>query len=293
MTTDKTNRSGPACEPCQPASNMTSPVSEINCELPPNTASIPWKTGTPVPTNAKVLQVSCSRCGTAFERKAKEVRRSQRRYGPEVKAYCSRACANPPNPERNVCACGEWKADHATQCKACFLKDTYVELSCSDCGTEFKRRRYEHERNVERHGGEVKTFCSTTCYRKYKTKQQVASEQHGECQTCSGPLYNKQRKYCSHTCYMERKKRNGAYQGGWSKAKRAIKARDGNWCQNCGSVKKTTDVHHIDHDATNNEMSNLILLCQPCHSHYHQRCTPIVQALLQEHYQSIAGLKNT
>lgn len=47
-----------------------------------------------------------------------------------------------------------------------------------------------------------------------------------------------------------------------------IKAR-GSRCESCGSNKeddgKVLTVHHIDYNPANNELSNLVVLCQGCH----------------------------
>jgi 5-methylcytosine-specific restriction endonuclease McrA len=44
-------------------------------------------------------------------------------------------------------------------------------------------------------------------------------------------------------------------------------------CQKCGrraSAKDTLVVHHADHDATNNALSNLEVLCRSCHKDRHR-----------------------
>ena len=50
---------------------------------------------------------------------------------------------------------------------------------------------------------------------------------------------------------------------------KAIWARDNYTCQQCGAIKKLL-VHHRDKNNTNNELSNLLTLCQSCHLELHR-----------------------
>jgi 5-methylcytosine-specific restriction endonuclease McrA len=45
--------------------------------------------------------------------------------------------------------------------------------------------------------------------------------------------------------------------------------RDGNKCQECNSTTNLI-VHHIDGDNKNNDLTNLITLCNPCHLYLHR-----------------------
>jgi hypothetical protein len=47
-----------------------------------------------------------------------------------------------------------------------------------------------------------------------------------------------------------------------------IKDRDNNKCKTCGSSEKL-HVHHIDKNRKNNQVDNLITLCQSCHAKIH------------------------
>ncbi len=80
------------------------------------------------------------------------------------------------------------------------------------------------------------------------------------------------------------------YPANWAEI--ALEVKDSaNWrCKHCGKEcltpnqskrvyaqdprkwgQNTLTVHHIDHDRSNNERSNLIALCAPCHLARHQR----------------------
>lgn len=40
-------------------------------------------------------------------------------------------------------------------------------------------------------------------------------------------------------------------------------------CLNCDSFTLNAQVHHLDHDNTNNSLNNLAVLCKGCHDLYH------------------------
>jgi hypothetical protein len=54
----------------------------------------------------------------------------------------------------------------------------------------------------------------------------------------------------------------------WNEIRKEIYKRDGWFCQECDihcHNKVKIQCHHIDYNTTNNEYSNLITLCVPCH----------------------------
>lgn len=53
-----------------------------------------------------------------------------------------------------------------------------------------------------------------------------------------------------------------------SKLKRKVRKRDGYFCQECNEYRKgkKLNIHHIDYNKHNNEMCNLISLCDVCHT---------------------------
>ncbi|MHB8490603.1 MAG: HNH endonuclease signature motif containing protein [Solirubrobacteraceae bacterium] len=58
-----------------------------------------------------------------------------------------------------------------------------------------------------------------------------------------------------------------------AKFKALIRERDGNRCQECGAlqadVRYTLHVHHKDFDGKNNDPTNLMTVCSPCHRRIH------------------------
>lgn len=51
--------------------------------------------------------------------------------------------------------------------------------------------------------------------------------------------------------------------------KPAVKKRDQNTCQFCGSRSEKNEVHHLDDNHENNSSRNLIVACQLCHAAHH------------------------
>jgi len=68
---------------------------------------------------------------------------------------------------------------------------------------------------------------------------------------------------------MMRKETKELYPGYWLILRTAIIKRNGKVCADCGARKGHTDkvltVHHIDYDPSNNQLDNLVILCQGCH----------------------------
>ncbi len=64
----------------------------------------------------------------------------------------------------------------------------------------------------------------------------------------------------------------GDYGEDWTeKLRRKIVERDSRHCQVCGAEDGMLQVHHVDHDRTNNAESNLLTICTTCHLAYHGR----------------------
>jgi len=100
------------------------------------------------------------------------------------------------------------------------------------------------------------------------------------CQNCKAPFYVKRyriksRKFCSKKCFFNfrRGDKHWNWQNGksfepyaidWTETlRRAIRERDKYICKVCGLYG--LDVHHIDYNKKNCELSNLITLCRSCH----------------------------
>jgi len=54
----------------------------------------------------------------------------------------------------------------------------------------------------------------------------------------------------------------------WKKTRRRVLERDRGRCAICGAGQDL-HIHHLDHDTSNDEMANLITLCEICHARVH------------------------
>jgi len=100
------------------------------------------------------------------------------------------------------------------------------------------------------------------------------------CAHCSTPLerkrYNgtlesnnvfRRGKYCDLRCFGMNKRKTAPTKS--ALYKRAAKLRKP-LCENCGT-SSSLDLHHIDHNPSNNQPSNVMTLCSSCHTSWHWR----------------------
>jgi len=114
-------------------------------------------------------------------------------------------------------------------------RDERLIVNCKVCGVTFdKMQRFE---DMNKH------FCSQDCWHRWNK---------GE----------------NHICYNEELQRE--YIGFTDELKQTIRLRD-EVCQICGmdSIEKSLSVHHIDCDKHNPQPTNLICLCESCHTRVH------------------------
>lgn len=132
-------------------------------------------------------------------------------------------------------------------------------------------------------------FCNKECYTKYQRRNSIIKT----CKYCKKSfrtLYaRKNRKYCSHKCYLDKLREGGeehsAWNGGcayyygpnWQDQNEKARKRDNYTCQVCGKHQndnyRDLDVHHIkrfqefgfEKYEQANHLSNLITLCPTCH----------------------------
>lgn len=195
---------------------------------------------------------------------------------------------------RRICSgCGGKKAQHATLCKTCYSNTkakSNIELICNHCGERFTREKAEHQKSIDRHGSDVRTFCCRACYDGYKREHPLSySKVKGQCKHCSKPIVGHGKsKFCSFDCYsVHRAKQRQVepYNGKFLALKSKVAFRDKD-CQMCGADSGARfETHHVDFDAGNNTLENLILLCTACHRKYHQLSEP-VQTVLQTYFKS-------
>lgn len=80
--------------------------------------------------------------------------------------------------------------------------------------------------------------------------------------------------YCSNDCYRSCRLENLSYKDRSTAHYHARRIKGSGCCEKCGS-ESSVDVHHIDENPFNNELSNLKRLCRACHETHHRKrsCT--------------------
>lgn len=199
---------------------------------------------------SKLPNCTCGQCNTEFYVKPSQLKRGHGKY-------CSRTCSYLSQQNR-------------------------VDCVCNQCGKLFQ----ESVSKMKEGKGK---YCSKFCYGNSKQNQVECI-----CKQCGGlftviPAYIKRGggKYCSQICHgiASRGKGHPLWRGGlrrsrgsnWSVQKKLAYTRDKGICQHCGKKpvkgKRKFQVHHIkpyrefnDDFLKANKLTNLITLCQPCHS---------------------------
>lgn len=158
---------------------------------------------------------------------------------------------------------------------------------CVRCGAALTRRRKKSGKweSVPEFTG--RQFCSRACANSRLAK---AEPDHPPlCQQCGVPLLRKRRpcggmesiptlmrrRFCNATCMGRFAAPDGAKpvcvaNAGHNKARRRKKRV---CCERCGSGERL-EVHHKDKNPSNNETSNLEVLCVPCHKKHHKSERP-------------------
>lgn len=132
---------------------------------------------------------------------------------------------------------------------------------------------------IRKYGG-LATFCSMECYQAHP---KPATKVRGQCEGCGAPLKKwDQKKYCSHTCYLDTKKARSTkttYNQDYSTLKKLLINQKDRACAMCEQKTYRVEVHHIDHDPEHNKVGNLVLLCSRCHKSYHTLAESVQETL--------------
>ena len=192
-----------------------------------------------------VKRISCSVCGKEIYRQPHDIKKT-------THSFCSRVCQ------------GEFQRKRK-------------KIVCPICGKIKTIKNYEKNK-----------FCSSICVGKsYKgEKSPVFSQIKKACLFCGKEImvqkcFENKRKFCSRDCankYHSVKMTgvgNPAWKNGIGKLpysyefrkelKNEIKKRDGMKCKLCFGNQRLS-IHHIDYDKKNNDLCNLITLCEVCHA---------------------------
>jgi len=137
--------------------------------------------------------------------------------------------------------------------------------ACNICNKPIYKRPIEIERNLG------KAFCSMACYGKSCRKE-------SPCRVCGKPiLAGSNKRTCSRACANKQRtgiRYNGLRLNDNVVSQQALKSRliaaRGRQCERCGYSKtEILNVHHKDRNRSNNNLSNLELICPNCHAEEH------------------------
>ena len=153
----------------------------------------------------KTITLSCENCSKQFDRDLYEATR-RKKAGKRI--FCSQVCASKIR-----------------------TRESMLDVSCKECGVEFKRLKSSVGENV---------FCSQSCANTNTNKKMIGSNS-----------------------------RNYTY--GESSYRSYARRFKGNSCEICGFDKEyAIEVHHIDKNRKNNNIENLKVLCANCHLGVHR-----------------------
>jgi hypothetical protein len=186
----------------------------------------------------------------------------------KVQRFCCHKCstdANIKEREKRICkACGKEfiqkrPASPANYCsQKCsgtaqrgIIKSRHIR-NCVRCGAEFFATASSTQR-----------YCSGSC----GAKDRVMEVHTRICPMCKKEYVTTKsdnRKTCSKEC-------GNKYRGRPKAAVRLIKTETLTSCSLCGYDKHINilERHHIDRDRTNNNLSNILILCPNCHAEVH------------------------
>lgn len=204
----------------------------------------------------------CAECGTKVYRPPAHFERTD-------KVFCSRACTQAHMVKENHHAydhtlhgdcptCGKYlERTDTTYCsEACTPRSgednlKYLErfnVQCTQCGGILLRTAPQIKEN---------NFCSQKCSNAHHSEQM-----RGE----SNPRYKD-------GVWQDTNRVKRSYEGFTLKIRKAVRKRDSNTCQVCGTTQEehgmNMHVHHIDYIKQNNNLDNLICVCRYCHGKIH------------------------
>lgn len=217
---------------------------------------------------------NCLVCGTRYKPKRMTSR------------FCSRKCAlsltrGTPRRKRSgvtVCCLQCGKSIYVPQCrkktvKYCSRKCQWKfrdrhfrsEIVCIICGSKF---------SVIKCREKTARYCSRKCYGRSLHNRGTVAKNCPQCgnQFFSSPSQN--RKFCSVSCRgLGKRKIATKYP---SAARKKLKTNGLiSFCAQCGYDRcpDILEIHHIDHDPSNNSPENLAVVCPNCHTEYHYGST--------------------
>jgi 5-methylcytosine-specific restriction endonuclease McrA len=166
-------------------------------------------------------------------------------------------------------------------------KTKNITFKCAYCGKDKTVSLY-------RYNSEKQRTCSVDCGNKLRLKNLKSIKKTFTCINCNKQFvrFPSMRRgklaFCSRDCWQTWSanvhvfagQNNPSWDGGkWEYQRyggrfnfrdnqllrQSVFSRDNYQCQDCHSLTKQLNIHHIDGNGHNNQISNLITLCAPCH----------------------------
>lgn len=207
-----------------------------------------------MPKPLKFVTIVCKFCSIEFSVK----------WGCRDRIFCSRRC----------------------QSKAILRTDSRKISKCIECNKQFK---HYGERIVcslkcnSRYLSKIRVGENNPSYNKNKETFQICLKCNKEFKFSRAGLHKNQKRYfCSQQCSFDSQRGQDRiekddkyytkrYPSIFQHIKKEIKKRDNYSCVFCNekehsNSKRNHHVHHIDYDKKNNNIENLITLCQRCHA---------------------------
>ena len=191
--------------------------------------------------------LNCKHCGKPFYRPPSR----------QIGGFCSHKCHGESKrlPETITCPkCGGPKAWGAEVCNPCWGKSRRLGQfhPCGQCGKDVWKSPAQLAAVSRIYG----VFCSQKCF-----GLSTRGEQHLQYVNGSSTVL---------------------YPADFYAARPKVRKRENHCCFLC-SKKLRLDVHHIDRDTMNNDMSNLVALCRTCHrqQHYQAANVPLAKTATQ------------
>jgi len=141
-----------------------------------------------------------------------------------------------------------------------------MKVNCKECDKEFNKKPSQIAKSKN-------NFCSRKCVGIHRITKTLL-----KCDQCGSDIQKKPSDitkskngvhFCNKTCsgLYRTGERSGNWKGGSYSYRDAVFKDKEKECEECGydEYPQVIEVHHIDHDRTNNDVTNLKVLCPTCH----------------------------
>ena len=151
---------------------------------------------------------------------------------------------------------------------------SYVEVQCENCKKYFRKPLKFYNQSLKRG---TRHFCSKECNLNFH-KVEIVCDYCGAITVKQKHKHNDGHNFCNHSCANSfnnaLKKDTSArnYINGKSSYRKKAFAKYEHKCSVCGyDDVRVLEVHHINSNRDDNDLSNLIILCPTCHKYITKR----------------------